>query len=341
MIRPRLTDRAKIEAIAMKKRGCSYSEIAETLGTSKSTIHNIIQRFEETGNVKERARSGRPKISTPTDDRILVRIAKKNRRLPSHQLAKQWNLSSGLTASPSLVRKRLVSAKMEWKAAVRKPRLSRNQKLPRKKWCSHLNKWNFDTWKRVIFSDEMNIEVDSRKNKVYLRRMPHEKYNDDCILKRTKQGSGSIGIWACMGYNGVGCFKIFEGRLNRWRYIDILEDCLLPSIDLLLESDQQPIFQQDGAPCHTAGECFDWFKDFNIIPLQWPANSPDLNPIENLWSWLDMQISKHEPRNEEQLIEIVTNQLNNVPIDICKNLFKSMPNRIKECIKNNGGITSY
>ncbi len=61
----------------MKKRGCSYSEIAETLRASKSTIHNIIKRFEETGNLEERARSGRPKISTPTDDRKLLQIAKK------------------------------------------------------------------------------------------------------------------------------------------------------------------------------------------------------------------------------------------------------------------------
>jgi hypothetical protein len=58
------------------------------------------------------------------------------------------------------------------------------------------------------------------------------------------------------------------------------------------KGDQQPIFQQDSATC-----------------LQCPANSPDLNPIENLCSWLDMRIAKHEPRKTEQLIAIVTNEL--------------------------------
>jgi len=301
MTRPRLTERAKIEAISMKKRGCSYGEIAETLGASKSTIHNIIERYNETGNLGERVRSGRPKISTVADDRLLVRIAKKNRRLPSHQLAKQWALSNGSTASPSLVRSRLISIGMEWKAAARKPRLSRKQRLARKNWCSQLKQWNFDTWKRVLFSDEMNIEVDSRKNKVFIRRMAHEKYNSDCILERTKQGSGSIGLWACMGYNGIGCFKIFDGRLNRWRYIEILEDCLLiyclkainnqyfnkmecliTGLWSVLNGSMTLIFQQDGVPYHRALECFEWFNDFNITTLDWPANSPDLNPIENL-----------------------------------------------------------
>ncbi len=78
-----------------------------------------------------------------------------------------------------------------------------------------------------------------------------------------------------MHYNGVGFFKIFDGRLNQHVYIDILNEHLLPSIDLLQDEDQKIIFQQDNAPCHRAKLVQNWFQDQNIDILKWPANSPD------------------------------------------------------------------
>ncbi|CAF0980587.1 unnamed protein product, partial [Brachionus calyciflorus] len=158
---------------------------------------------------------------------------------------------------------------------------------------------------------------------------------DERQLLRTKQGSGSIGIWCCMSNYGLGIFPIFDGRLNSHGYVDILGNNLLPSMDLLRQ--EKPfIFQQDNAPCHRAKLVKDWFQEQNIEVLAWPANSPDLNCIENLWSWLDKEIAKLEPRSLDELKEIVPNILNNVPKSILENLIDSMSNRINECLKNKG-----
>ena len=127
----------------------------------------------------------------------------------------------------------------------------------------------------------MNVEIDSRKNQVMLRRTPHEIMHPYCSMYRTKQGSGSIGIWACMNYEGICCFKLFNGRLNFQRYLGIMDNYLMPSIGIF-RKDMEIIFQQDNAPCHTAKICKQWFKEKNIKIMSWPANSPDEYCIENM-----------------------------------------------------------
>ena len=191
-----------------------------------------------------------------------------------------------------------------------------------------------------MFSDEMNIEVDNRKNRIMIHRQPSEKYNLDCIVLRTKQGSRSVGIWCCITYYGLGMFKLFDGRLNSTYYVDILNNNLLPSIDAL-EQSILFIFQQDNAPCHRTKIVSEWLESKNIERLTWPPNSPDLKTIENLWSWLDKEISKKAPRSLEELHNILPAILGNVFKHILENLIDSMPNRINECLKVHGRITRY
>jgi transposase len=186
----------------------------------------------------------------------------------------------------------------------------------------------------------MNVEVDHRKNRVMLRRTTEEKYSPSCIVERTKQGSGSIGIWACMTYDGVKFFKLFSGRLNSESYSEILENYLMPSLDLM-ENKEVAIFQQDNAPCHTAHRITDFLRENNVNTMKWPANSPDLNCIENLWSWLDIKLSKIQITNIDALKLSISDILSNVPVEITQNLVDSMPNRINECLAAKGGSTRY
>jgi transposase len=144
-----------------------------------------------------------------------------------------------------------------------------------------------------------------------------------------------------MDFDGICGFRIFDGRLNQHAYLDILNRELLPTITREQMNGIQSVFQQDNAPCHRAKTVEKWFTDNKITKLTWPANSPDLNCIENLWSWLDSQISKANPQNLDQLKSCVVNHLENVPKSIIENLIDSMPNRINECLKNKGGITRY
>ncbi|CAF0934532.1 unnamed protein product [Brachionus calyciflorus] len=127
----------------MCQQGKSFAAIGRELNRSKSCIKRIIDRYNETNSYKDR-----PRISTAKDDRNLVRFVKKNRTEPSHVLANQWKLSNGKTASSSLVRKRLLAKKIEWKAADKKPRLSTKHIEDRKTFCKMVKSWPLSKWRQ-------------------------------------------------------------------------------------------------------------------------------------------------------------------------------------------------
>jgi hypothetical protein len=126
-----------------------------------------------------------------------------------------------------------------------------------------------------------------------------------------------VGIWACFSANGTGCCCIFNGRLDSERYVEILENYLIPSIDLLIEDKSDLLFQQDNAPCHKAKKVTEWFQKSEIEVLPWPARSPDLNPIENIWNMIDLELGKLKIVSLAQLETVLAEQWNKVSNGVC------------------------
>ncbi len=102
-----------------------------------------------------------------------------------------------------------------------------------------------------------------------------------CCLKSSVKFTQSVMIWAAMSSAGVGPLCFLKSTVNAAIYQEILEHFMLPSADKLY-GDADFIFQQDLAPAHTAKGTKSWFNDHGFTVLDWPANSPDLNPVENL-----------------------------------------------------------
>ncbi len=98
-----------------------------------------------------------------------------------------------------------------------------------------------------------------------------------CCLKSSVKFPQSVMIWAAMSSAGVGPLCFLKSTVNAAIYQEILEHFMLPSADKLY-GDADFIFQQDLAPAHTAKGTKSWFNDHGVTVLDWPANSPDLNP---------------------------------------------------------------
>ncbi len=99
---------------------------------------------------------------------------------------------------------------------------------------------------------------------------------------------------------------------------------VLPSADKLY-GDADFIFQQDLAPAHTAKGTKSWFNDHGVTVLDWPANSPDLNPIENLWGIVKRKMRDTRPNNADDLKATVKETWASIPPQQCRKLITSMP----------------
>ena len=149
-------------------------------------------------------------------------------------------------------------------------------------------------------------------------------------------------VWGCFMKNKLGPLVKLEGRVTATVYIDVLENHLLPFLDDL-DDQENYLFQEDNAPIHTARVVKSWKEENDIDSIPWPAQSPDLNPIENLWDELEKRVRAHVPlpKSRENLWEILQEEWSNIDINKYQNLVDSMPRRISAVIKSKGHPTKY
>ena len=164
-----------------------------------------------------------------------------------------------------------------------------------------------------------------------------EAQNARC-LKSSVKFPQSVLVWGAMSSAGVGPLCFIKTRVNAAVYQDILEHFMLSSAHHL-NGDADFIFQQDLATAHTAKTTKTWFNDHGITVLDWPANSPDLNPIENLWGIAKRKMKDMRPNNAKELKAAIEASWSSITPQKCHRLIASTPRRIKAVIHAKGAQT--
>ena len=139
-------------------------------------------------------------------------------------------------------------------------------------------------------------------------------------------------VWGCFSSLGVGNLHLIDGIMDKHQYHNILFAQMLPSANRLF-GDSDWKFQEDNDPKHTSKLCKEFHVQHATNRIDWPAQSPDLNPIENLWSILDERCKDRRPQSREELFEILQTEWNRLPVSLLTNLVDSMPRRVAEVIK--------
>lgn len=345
MGRPQLTDDQKAQIVALKAEGKTITEIAIEFRRSRTTIMNLLKKFKATGSLKRQDGSGRPRKLQGRDIRRIILAIKRNRRISAAELIVDLGLQG--VSERTITRAVRLFSPFRSKWCTKKPFISMKNIRHRIKWCREHLDWTDEDWLRVVWSDESPYYLRNAVRFRVWRCMGERLKKEYC--KGTVKHDKKINVWGCFSGLGIGPLHRIHGIMNKHVYLDILKEVALPWCEEFFPPDEDGIhdymFQQDKDPKHTSKLVMRWMKkNMNKIhddPKDWPAQSPDLNPIENLWAYLDFKTKDRVCNTEDELHQVLEEAWRNLPVDYLRTLALSMPHRLEAVLDARGGPTKY
>lgn len=322
-----LSEVEKGQILAFRQMNLSIRNIARRLKRSRDTISRCLK-----SSVLKQKR-GRRVILSQKDKRRLIRLA-------SNSTSSASNLKAvlGVKVSTRTIQRTLKSAAwLKYRKMRKCIALTQLQIERRLLWAEKHVSW-IDQWSGVRFSDEKKFNLDGPDAWNYYwhdlrktERVYHQRHND----------RRSVMVWGAFSASGLSELVILDGNIDSHSYIRTLERFLLPL--LTPNGHEMVIFQQDNAPMHTSNLTRSWLLFRGIKVMDWPACSPDLNPIENLWSVLARNVYKDAKvyGTTVELSAALKTEWARISPDVIQSLIGSMPRRCIEVLKRNGKSIPY
>jgi transposase len=307
------------------------SKIATYTKCSRSVVTKWLQRYEETGEVDELERTGRPSPQIVKTDKLIEKELDKHPEVGSLTIANKLK-RKGVEVSDRTVRRRLNVIGLSYGYNLAKPLLSETHRTKRLAWA----KENEHTeWDMVLFTDESTINLNMKRKKVWQR--PGKR-----MVIRVVKHPVKVHIWGCVSSQGFGKCYVFTQNLDSKLMEKIYKQALVPSRKLLFGSHSASmLLQEDNDPKHKSKLCTKWKVTNNFTNLPWPANSPDQNCIENAWHVLKLKVAERKPTTLKQLVRTVKKEWASLTTEYAAKLVSSMPRRVQALIDAGGDYTMF
>lgn len=331
-------------AVELRRAKVPLKSIRQQLNMSESTLRRILAYAKKNPTIPVKGRkigTGRFSKVTQTTLKTMRDIINKAPTITAKKLKekvpKLKNLAVRTIQDICLRRLKLPSRKMACK-----PLITQQMKEKRLAFAHQYAHWAVDDWKKVMFSDESHFELKFGSTQHRCRRpMGSDRFNPR-FTKKTVKHTPKIMAWGSFSWRGRGGLEFLKAgdMMNGPRYLCILND----KLELFMNQHGTTHFLQDGAPCHRSKVVKQWFQERpNIELIDWPGNSPDLNPIENVWAWMKQQLKESTatslPELQREIIRLWTIRMDDSVY--LRNIVESMPRRLQEVINRDGNTTKY
>lgn len=290
-----LNDAVKSKIITMKSfSSFNNQEIANECECSVSTVKYWWSRYSSVGNVVTKPRSGQPKALNALEEGEIIEQIVEDPFLTATHLGRQYNVSY------MTIIRLLKKHGLHCRTAATQTRLTEDHKINRMAFCQHLlERWDVNKLNTIIFSDEKTFSTDVKwRKKVYRPR--NTRHETPYIKPENLSGRINAAYWGAISINGPATDIVrIDGRFNSLQYLEILENHILP----IMNPDQ--IYMQDNSPVHNASIIMEFLGRQGFETMQWCPMSPDLNPIENVWSYITFDWPEMEQRSLRALDQLV------------------------------------
>jgi len=325
----------------MREDKIKWERVAYYLGISEGAAKMQFKRkkdIEELGEIPVVKKSN---FETPVVLRI-KQIARENPTLPIRDFGAKLEeeFPDKAIPRPTTIHKILKQGGFQMTKLLKKTFIWPRNKLKRLEFCKEMAEYGPTFWDTVIWSDETTVRQCPQGKELLYRVHSSCKKQDLPVNGQVHSGGFSAMFWGCFSKLGLGPLVALEGNMNATNYLELLKDTVLPE---LAAAGRPMVFMQDNAPCHKARVILDFLQENNIETLDWPRQSPDLNPIENLWAIIKKKRQKKYglPRDKEELITQIFDIWDNIKPELVETLANSANSRINAVLKLKGKVSKY
>ncbi|GFW45462.1 transposable element Tcb2 transposase [Trichonephila clavipes] len=235
--------------IGKLEEGRSVTSVAAEFGIAHSIVSRLWRQFQTTGTAIRGLSSGRPRGTTPADDRYIVLQTRRNRRQTAGEIARHTTQATGRPISRFTVARRLHGGGLFARRPVRCVPLTPAHRRRRSLWCGEHRNWRGNEWGRVLFTDESRFSLSSDSHRILIWRERGSRNHPSNIIERDRYGGRGVLVWGGIMLGSRTDLHIFDaGSVNGTRYCN---EILLLYVRLFRGAmDLQFLFMDDNAPCH-------------------------------------------------------------------------------------------
>lgn len=325
---------------SLLRQGKSTRQIEKELNVSHPFVIKI--RRQDKKNIPA-PKMGRPtKVSKRTRRVLMIKFLTndfddENRK---YEEAQEYICSVGEgPVHRETIRRYLQAERVTARVKPDSPFLTKDQIAARYKFAKDHVKWSMEQWKNVMFSDECSISRLGQSGRQWYYSNDEHRLRHQHHFKQKKQGGGGkIMIWGCVAYFGVGDMCWVEGNMNAEYYEQVLRKYVIASRRWYKMDPTTFMFQHDNARIHTTTNVNDFLSKAGIDVMEWPPNSPDINPIERIWARIKqlLFLSRTRPANLQELFDRVEDIWASMSVKFIRKLYKELPARMEDLVRTKG-----
>lgn len=338
-----MSNEERLRAIGMLDAGSSYRLVARHFRRSPNTIRSLFLKWRATRSVAHASAHLNRRHTTARADRRLIRTVRANPTMPATLLRLVWGERNrrGNILSAQTLRRRIKETALRCRRMRQKQRLSPAHVALRERWAMQRVHWRQQQWRRVIFTDESRFCLFRADGRMRVWREPRQELLQKHVQAFERQAA-SLHVWGGISFNGKTELVFLDNNVTGNTYADLLQRHLVPFVLREYNGPANCILQDDNAAPHRAAAVQLRKQQLQLRTLRWPSRSPDMNPIEHVWSYMKRRIHQQQPpQNLQQLRQVMMDCWREIPQDYVRRLVLGMPRRINDLLLARGGYTRY